>query len=489
MTRASVDLMNVHRNRLASLAISLFGLTPACGGSDASPCDGAACSEQDLEMVVNEPGQSDEVNTVLGAPVTPPPPPAPTHLRTFVGGDSIALRWTNLSTEVVENRILRNGKVVAKVKPGHHDEFPEAHGNGFIDHDLLGFTIGLTFTYQVQAVYKDGRVSEPSASVTAIRPKVHTPVPTVVVDTVTTPPDLVPWLRDVGAPLIRTWYPKVAEVLARPVHEVPNKITLAVDPAYDGVAYCSGTRIVVAEKWARSRPDGTGVFLHESTHVLQQYPQAPLWIVEGLADWTNIYMAHDRETILLPDQSYTEGYAAGAYFLDWIQSKYNPEFVRKLSIAAKSQYRESLFVELVGKTVAQLWQEFRTASFIGPAPIKAADGKCLHSGPKTADCTVKTTNWTLIRDYVDGTFLLSAGERGCVNVAGGAVADGTRLVMASCNADRRQRWTTTPEGKLMNPQSGRCIAEVHPGTSIAVMELRNCSDASARVFALSSVAQ
>ena len=51
----------------------------------------------------------------------------------------------------------------------------------------------------------------------------------------------------------------------------PKEITFEADKQYDGVAYCSGTRVCVSVDYANKNPRDLGFFSHEITHSVQQY--------------------------------------------------------------------------------------------------------------------------------------------------------------------------------------------------------------------------
>jgi beta-glucosidase len=54
----------------------------------------------------------------------------------------------------------------------------------------------------------------------------------------------------------------------------------------------------------------------------------------------------------------------------------------------------------------------------------------------------------------DGT-LEALGK--CLDVAGGATANGTAVQLYECNGTGAQQWQARPDGTLRNPQSGRCL--------------------------------
>ncbi|MCL6735911.1 RICIN domain-containing protein, partial [Streptomyces neyagawaensis] len=53
----------------------------------------------------------------------------------------------------------------------------------------------------------------------------------------------------------------------------------------------------------------------------------------------------------------------------------------------------------------------------------------------------------------------------CLDVSGGGTADGTRVVLWSCNGGTNQNWQAYPDGSLRNPQSGKCLDVSGAGSS------------------------
>lgn len=76
----------------------------------------------------------------------------------------------------------------------------------------------------------------------------------------------------------------------------PKQITFVADKTYDGVAYCQGTRVVVATDYANSRPDDLGFFSHEITHSVQQYSRlnygGDAWWTENMANYGGFRYFH-----------------------------------------------------------------------------------------------------------------------------------------------------------------------------------------------------
>jgi glucose/arabinose dehydrogenase len=97
----------------------------------------------------------------------------------------------------------------------------------------------------------------------------------------------------------------------------------------------------------------------------------------------------------------------------------------------------------------------------GTGPIVGLAGKCLDvAGGATADGTkiqLYTCNGTAAQTWTvtpNGT-VKALGK--CLDVAGGATANGTRAQLWTCNGTAAQNWTGNADGSLRNPQSGRCL--------------------------------
>ncbi|MFD3652211.1 PQQ-dependent sugar dehydrogenase [Streptomyces sp. NPDC058620] len=93
--------------------------------------------------------------------------------------------------------------------------------------------------------------------------------------------------------------------------------------------------------------------------------------------------------------------------------------------------------------------------------VKGIGGKCVDvAGGATADGTqiqlwgcagVAAQRWT-----VPGDDTLRAFGK-CMDISGGGTADGTRVQLWTCNGSGAQRWVPQADGTLRNPQSGKCL--------------------------------
>ncbi|MEU6062734.1 ThuA domain-containing protein [Streptomyces sp. NPDC047097] len=107
----------------------------------------------------------------------------------------------------------------------------------------------------------------------------------------------------------------------------------------------------------------------------------------------------------------------------------------------------------------------KTGTGPGPGPrtgpVKGVNGMCLDvAGGATADGTqvqvwncagVPAQSWTTPGDST----LRALGK--CLDVSGGNTADGTKVQLWTCNGTGAQTWTPQADGTLRNPPSGKCL--------------------------------
>ena len=115
----------------------------------------------------------------------------------------------------------------------------------------------------------------------------------------------------------------------------PKKIFVRADKGEKGVAYTSGSSIVISVDWMNNNPREIGYFTHELTHAVQQYgnvsSSSKAWWVENMAnyggfryyhwaheDTAQIYYANDTS---LQDWGY-EAYGNNKWFFSYMDSKY-----------------------------------------------------------------------------------------------------------------------------------------------------------------------
>jgi glucose/arabinose dehydrogenase/PKD repeat protein len=103
----------------------------------------------------------------------------------------------------------------------------------------------------------------------------------------------------------------------------------------------------------------------------------------------------------------------------------------------------------------------------GQGPILGS-GKCVDvAGAATADGTkiqLYTCNATAAQSWtVTGATLRALGK--CLDVNGGGTADGTLVQLWTCNGSGAQNWAAQADGTLRNPQSAKCLTPTGNGTA------------------------
>ncbi|XVF45053.1 hypothetical protein PTKIN_Ptkin02bG0174800 [Pterospermum kingtungense] len=149
--------------------------------------------------------------------------------------------------------------------------------------------------------------------------------------------------------------------------DVP-KVTLFIENG-DGVAYTYNNEIHVNANYLGSysgdvKGEFTGVLYHEMTHVWQWYGNSqapiPVGLREGIADFVRLKAKYIPGHWVQPGQgdSWDHGYDVTARFLEYCDSLSNG-FVAQLNNKIRTGYRANYFVDLLGKTVDQLWSDYK----------------------------------------------------------------------------------------------------------------------------------
>ncbi|KAJ3682258.1 hypothetical protein LUZ60_014831 [Juncus effusus] len=146
-------------------------------------------------------------------------------------------------------------------------------------------------------------------------------------------------------------------------------VTLSIESVTlnGAVAYTSNNGIHFSVDYIASysgdvKIEFTGVIYHEMTHVWQWNGQnnAPSGLIEGIADFVRLKGGYKPSTWGQPGEGdhWDQGYDVTAYFLDYCNGLLDG-FVAQLNAKMKDGYSDDFFVELLGKTVDQLWSDYK----------------------------------------------------------------------------------------------------------------------------------
>jgi hypothetical protein len=189
----------------------------------------------------------------------------------------------------------------------------------------------------------------------------------VVVDS-SQAPDLAQW-ANTAKRLVVKWHPRIADMLQTEGFIPAKEVKLIFKNDVKFPAATGGSTIYISAKHVRQHPDDYGMVVHELVHVLQRYPKFNKdnwWLVEGIADYIRFYR-YEPTTRLPPissaKASYRDGYKTSAQFLAWIEKRHDKDIITHLNLALrKGEYQPELFQDWTGKSVDELWADFRRSS-------------------------------------------------------------------------------------------------------------------------------
>ncbi|KAF8007520.1 hypothetical protein BT93_K1514 [Corymbia citriodora subsp. variegata] len=119
----------------------------------------------------------------------------------------------------------------------------------------------------------------------------------------------------------------------------------------------------------------SGILFHEMTHVWQRFGngKVPCGLISGIADYIRLRAGlAPKEWVQRGSGSrWDEGYAVTAYFLDYCNGIKNG-FVAELNRLMKDDYSDEFFPMVLGKTVDELWIDYKT-EFNLPVELSTAE--------------------------------------------------------------------------------------------------------------------
>ncbi|KAM0012814.1 hypothetical protein Hdeb2414_s0047g00747871 [Helianthus debilis subsp. tardiflorus] len=147
-------------------------------------------------------------------------------------------------------------------------------------------------------------------------------------------------------------------------------VHLSIDDM-DGVAYCEDDEIHVSTNYIAGYEgdllkEFSGVIYHEMTHVWQWSGNGstPSGLIEGIADFVRLKAGYIPSHWVKPGQGdkWDQGYDVTARFLDYCEGLDSGfGFVAELNKKMRYAYSVDYFVDLLGKTVDQLWSDYKAA--------------------------------------------------------------------------------------------------------------------------------
>ncbi|GER28997.1 plant basic secretory family protein [Striga asiatica] len=145
-----------------------------------------------------------------------------------------------------------------------------------------------------------------------------------------------------------------------------ENVSLFID-VMKGVAYTIDNQIHFGAGYIQNysgdvRREFKGILYHEMTHVWQYDGKghAPSGLIEGIADFVRLKANLAPKHWVKPGegQKWDQGYDVTAHFLDYCNDK-KKGFVAELNKMMKDGFTNKYFQKLLGKTVNELWKEYK----------------------------------------------------------------------------------------------------------------------------------
>lgn len=420
---------------------------------------------------------------------TPGTVAAPTSLHGFTGGDSIALRWGAIDAQYgpAKYHVYRDKMEIvvldAATAPKWRYEEP---ATGYIDKSV---TPGSTYTYKVMAEL-NGQYSAFTAPVTLTHPANTTPVPTVITSS-SGLSGIDSYLAS-AAETIKTWYPKIADLIVAGAYAVPNTINLTIDTR----STCPGgwtqaTTIYLCEQTARSTTFDSSILAYTSTHILQQYPVALSELTfQGLSSWAGDLATGYIQPMPSKTAYYDDGFGPASYFISWVMRTYNVQNLpRVMNVSAHNVGKQgSLTIEqLAGRSIGSLWSEMTGRHVTNIELLSGNAGYCAQTN--AGRYATGTQIVTQVCNQVPAQQLLFQGgdteaEGGLIRfpaanlcmVADSATA-GSAIRLGACDFNNaRARWVPTADNGLQSAGTLLCLRPLGGGVGPSLyLELANCA--------------
>jgi Ricin-type beta-trefoil lectin domain/Peptidase of plants and bacteria len=312
------------------------------------------------------------------------------------------------------------------------------------------------------------------------------PKPTVTVDT-TQAPDLDAWMTTKVVPLLRDWYPVLADnIVGAPKADYPlvSSFTLQASSTYTGYMQVNPGNVIIfnADAIRNNQSGAFGGFIHELTHVVHQGKSSPYWVTEGMADYARAHIYADYSVPMTPNQTYLNGYMPSAHFIDYINSV-SPNFVSKLAYTSSrpvgtTGYKASTIQTLTGKSTETHWLNYTGHTITPISNFKPGNAttKCIDlPGFATADGTIPDI-WTcgtgdnlkwVFRDKATGGFIQGYYGVKCLTASSRLDRLSNRAVTSQpCDSTNAyQKFVHRADTAIYNTVTGSCLMPTGNGTA------------------------
>jgi len=430
---SACDLNNDKVVNLTDLSILLsnFNKTGPTGDIDSN----GTVNLTDLSILLSNYGKT---VSVTPPPTTPPPSTPdilpPSNIKAMVGGNSIALRW-NASVPttgtVKQYDIFRDGTQIGSVVPTPQPVgCAELNGNCYVDSTI---TRGTTYQYQIRAVSSSNTNSALSSNLAASSPTTGAGEPDITVN-YNSVSGLDSVMDSKILPTLKVMYPKLSNTLMGGDYVPPADFTINIDAtnSITQTVKVAGTTMTINSDYAKANQNTPRYLLdtlYGATQVIMNinFGDGKLnisWLNNSIPRYLQAYYYHGSDPVQPQGaDSYTFGREPTAYFLNWIQEKYDPNYIHKAAMGIANRNLTTNYIEFSGgKIIDELWAELL--------------GKPLHSGP-----------------------IVQRSSGKCLDIENGSVDDNAQVRLWPCNGATAQKFTIelTRSGMLEIHGVGKCL--------------------------------
>lgn len=312
------------------------------------------------------------------------------------------------------------------------------------------------------------------------------PQPTVTVDS-TEATDLGPWLTGTVVPILKDWYPVLADtIIGAPKTDYPlvGSFTIKASATYTGYMQVNPGNVIIfnANAIRSNKPGAPGAFMHEVAHVVHQNKSGAFWVQEGTADFIRAYVYGDYSLPNAANQTYLNGYMQSANFINYIQSV-SPNFVSRLAYpssrpAGSTGYKTTTVQTLTGVSTENHWFNYTGHTITPVSNVKPGSvSKCMElpnyatadgTNPDIWGCTTGDHQKWVFVDKATATGGMIQGYYGvkCLRVSGRVNRSGGHPVdYGPCTGANDQIFKHRTDSTIYHVSSNSCLRPVAGGVT------------------------
>ena len=182
--------------------------------------------------------------------------------------------------------------------------------------------------------------------------------------------DLEPLIGRIHEAFTSSWAPTL-DLLGQHSDAASKVVHVTFKPGIKAPAYAEGRNITISTAHLRRNPEDTiGVFIHELSHVLQDYRgRGPGWFTEGSADYVRFKLNPDDAWARHCRRNIQRDNPFGSYwpstaFLLYLEATYQKPIVKAVSQSIIAEnYQPGIWQDITGKSLEALAAEYAKSTW------------------------------------------------------------------------------------------------------------------------------